>query len=69
MDTSRLNLEKILYEDIVGDSMLNEYAVQLEILRNGPHIGAREEANEHEVYNEFILKGYRINYKTWRVTF
>ena len=42
--------------------------VKLETLRSGPHIGSKEEANEHEVYNEFIFKGYRINYKTWRDT-
>ena len=35
---------------------------------SGPYIGPREEANAHEVYNEFIFNGYRINYTTWRQT-
>ena len=33
-----------------------------------PYIGPKEEASEHDVYNRFILRGYRINYNTWSAT-
>ena len=39
-----------------------------ETLKSGPYLGPKSEANAHEVYNQFIEKGYRINYKTWRQT-
>ena len=37
-------------------------------LRSGPYLGPRHEANPHEVYNDYIMNGYRINYSTWTLT-
>ena len=36
--------------------------------RKGAHIGRRSETSTHEVYNEFLEFGYRINYNTWLLT-
>jgi hypothetical protein len=36
--------------------------------RKGAYIGHRSETSTHDVYNEFIEFGYRINYNTWRLT-
>lgn len=48
------NIEQILYEERIGastDYNIINSTVNLETLRSGPYIGAKEEANEHEVYN------------------
>lgn len=37
-------------------------------MKKGAYLGPKHEANPHEVYNEFIYTGYRINYTTWSVT-
>ena len=36
--------------------------------RKGAYIGHRSETSTHEVYNEFLEFGYRINYNTWLLT-
>jgi len=40
----------------------------MDSLRKGAYLGPKHEANPHEVYNEYIIKGYRINYSTWTMT-
>lgn len=40
----------------------------MQSLRSGAYLGPRHEANPHEVYNDYIVSGYRINYSTWTLT-
>ena len=38
------------------------------MLKQGPYIGPKQDADPHEQYNDHILTVYRINYKTWELT-
>lgn len=70
MEFSRLNVEKLVleYEQKRKETEENE-KLKIQLVSERPFIGDRNEAEPHTVYNDFIHKGYRINYKTWKAVF
>lgn len=60
--------------DLTPLNMIDDAQEQLDLLLEadtkckGAYIGRRSETSTHEVYNEFIEFGYRINYNTWPLT-
>jgi hypothetical protein len=56
-----------------NEDALSEVSTIIETLhRTDPYIGSSEEArisSRHLVWNKDLVRGYRINYKTWPATF
>ena len=64
MEFSRLN-----FEDFFKEKARKEHHIDSpgQIQTRG-FIGTWKEANDHEIYNEFIFGGYRVNFFTWKET-
>ena len=58
MEFSRLNFEDFLKEKAEKEHQIDSPG---QIQTRG-FIGTWKEANDHEIYNEFIFGGYRVNF-------